>query len=234
MIVREHLSKRPRLQPRRPRHQRPAHRLRRELARPQWGRGHHRRHLALPGHARRRPPARRKPTASAFVEVHVAATLDECEARDVKGLYAEARAGKRPGFTGIDDPYEAPLHPEIALADRQPAAGRKPGGAARWPRVPRACPVVGNRRGGAVTPEATERPSATGADAGLARLEAEAIFIMREVAAEFERPALLFSGGKDSIVLLRIAEKAFWPREVPVPRHARRHRPQLPRGHRVS
>lgn len=60
---------------------------------------------------------------STFVEVHVAATLDECEARDVKGLYAEARAGKRPGFTGIDDPYEPPLHPEIALATgSQPAA----------------------------------------------------------------------------------------------------------------
>ena len=51
----------------------------------------------------------------------------------------------------------------------------------------------------------------------LARLEAEAIFIMREVAAEFERPALLFSGGKDSIVLLRIAEKAFWPAKIPFP-----------------
>ncbi|MBA4179828.1 MAG: sulfate adenylyltransferase subunit CysD [Anaerolinea sp.] len=48
-------------------------------------------------------------------------------------------------------------------------------------------------------------------------VEAEAIFIMREVAAEFERPALLFSGGKDSIVLLRIAEKAFWPAKIPFP-----------------
>ncbi len=51
----------------------------------------------------------------------------------------------------------------------------------------------------------------------LDRLEAESIFIMREVAAEFERPALLFSGGKDSIVLLRIAEKAFWPAKLPFP-----------------
>ena len=53
--------------------------------------------------------------------------------------------------------------------------------------------------------------------AELEALEAEAIFIMREVAAEFERPALLFSGGKDSIVLLRIAEKAFWPARFPFP-----------------
>lgn len=50
---------------------------------------------------------------STFVEVFAAATVEQCEARDVKGLYAEARAGKRPGFTGIDDPYEPPLNPEV-------------------------------------------------------------------------------------------------------------------------
>src|SRR5438552_2367404 len=48
-------------------------------------------------------------------------------------------------------------------------------------------------------------------------LEAEAVHIMREVAAEFERPVLLFSGGKDSIVMLRLAEKAFWPARLPFP-----------------
>lgn len=52
---------------------------------------------------------------SAFIEVYAAATLEECEARDVKGLYAEARAGKRTGFTGIDDPYEPPLAPEVTV-----------------------------------------------------------------------------------------------------------------------
>jgi sulfate adenylyltransferase subunit 2 len=51
----------------------------------------------------------------------------------------------------------------------------------------------------------------------VAALEAEAIFIMREVAAEFESPVLLFSGGKDSIVLLRLAEKAFRPGRFPFP-----------------
>ena len=66
----------------------------------------------------------------------------------------------------------------------------------------------------------------------LEALEDEAVYVMREVAAEFERPVLLFSGGKDSIVLLRLAEKAFRPARVPVPDPAHRHRPQLPRGAR--
>ena len=51
----------------------------------------------------------------------------------------------------------------------------------------------------------------------LRQLEAESIHIFREVAAEFERPGLLFSGGKDSIVMLRLAEKAFWPGKIPFP-----------------
>jgi sulfate adenylyltransferase subunit 2 len=51
----------------------------------------------------------------------------------------------------------------------------------------------------------------------LQHLETEAIHILREVAGEFERPALLFSGGKDSICLLRLAEKAFRPSELPLP-----------------
>jgi sulfate adenylyltransferase subunit 2 len=48
-------------------------------------------------------------------------------------------------------------------------------------------------------------------------LEAESVFVMREVVAEFERPVLLFSGGKDSIVMLRLAEKAFAPARIPFP-----------------
>lgn len=51
----------------------------------------------------------------------------------------------------------------------------------------------------------------------LQHLETEAIHIMREVAAEFERPCIMFSGGKDSICLLRLAEKAFRPSEIPMP-----------------
>ena len=48
-----------------------------------------------------------------FVEVYVTAPLEVCEVRDVKGLYAKARAGEIKGFTGIDDPYEEPVNPEI-------------------------------------------------------------------------------------------------------------------------
>jgi sulfate adenylyltransferase subunit 2 len=51
----------------------------------------------------------------------------------------------------------------------------------------------------------------------LKQLESEAIFIMREVAAQFEKPVLLFSGGKDSIVMVRLAQKAFWPSKMPFP-----------------
>jgi len=62
-------------------------------------------------------------------------------------------------------------------------------------------------------PESAARPRTSHLDV----LEAESIQIMREVAAEFERPVLLFSGGKDSIVMLRLAEKAFRPARFPFP-----------------
>jgi len=54
-----------------------------------------------------------------FVEVHVAAPVEECERRDVKGLYAKARAGEIPGFTGVSDPYEEPLNPELRIDTTQ-------------------------------------------------------------------------------------------------------------------
>lgn len=50
-----------------------------------------------------------------FIEIHVATSLEECEARDTKGLYAKARSGEIKEFTGISDPYEEPVNPEITL-----------------------------------------------------------------------------------------------------------------------
>ena len=58
-------------------------------------------------------------TGEDFVEVFVDTPLEVCESRDPKGLYKKARAGEIQGFTGIDDPYEAPLSPELTLAGGQ-------------------------------------------------------------------------------------------------------------------
>ena len=49
----------------------------------------------------------------------------------------------------------------------------------------------------------------------LRELESESIYVIREVAAQFENPVMLFSGGKDSIVMFHLAQKAFWPAKVP-------------------
>jgi adenylylsulfate kinase len=57
-----------------------------------------------------------------FVEVYVKAPLEVCEGRDPKGLYKKARAGEIKGFTGIDDPYEEPLTPELVVD----SAARRP------------------------------------------------------------------------------------------------------------
>jgi adenylylsulfate kinase len=53
-----------------------------------------------------------------FIEIYVSTPLEECERRDVKGLYARARRGEIRNFTGIDDPYEPPDHPELTLDTR--------------------------------------------------------------------------------------------------------------------
>ena len=68
-------------------------------------------------YARDRDAARRLHAADGlpFFECHLAASLEVCEARDVKGLYAKARAGVIKNFTGVSDPYEAPKKPELRL-----------------------------------------------------------------------------------------------------------------------
>jgi adenylylsulfate kinase-like enzyme len=57
-----------------------------------------------------------------FVEVHVKASVEECARRDVKGLYEKAFRGEIKGFTGVDDPYEAPTRPEVVVDTEQLAA----------------------------------------------------------------------------------------------------------------
>ncbi len=54
-----------------------------------------------------------------YIEIHIATSLDVCEARDVKGLYAKARAGQIKNFTGLDDPYEAPHQPNLCIDTAQ-------------------------------------------------------------------------------------------------------------------
>lgn len=54
-----------------------------------------------------------------FVEVFVECPLEECERRDVKGMYKRARAGAIGAFTGVDDPYEPPLHPDVTVRTRE-------------------------------------------------------------------------------------------------------------------
>lgn len=57
--------------------------------------------------------------ARRFIEIHVCTPLEECERRDAKGLYRRARAGELTNFTGIDDPYEPPHHPELSIDTAQ-------------------------------------------------------------------------------------------------------------------
>lgn len=63
----------------------------------------------------RRQIRERIETTGGFVEVHVGTPVEVCESRDRKGLYAKARAGLIKGFTGVDDPYEAPVNPEVYI-----------------------------------------------------------------------------------------------------------------------
>ncbi len=79
--------------------------------------------LIAPYRAARRQVRNMVEHQGVFVEIFVATSLEECEKRDTKGMYKKARAGEIKGFTGIDDPYEEPEHPEL----RFDTVGRTPG-----------------------------------------------------------------------------------------------------------
>ena len=70
---------------------------------------------AISPYRKTRNEARKMVGKDQFIEVFVATPLEVCEERDVKGLYAKARSGEIKGFTGIDDPYESPVNPEIVV-----------------------------------------------------------------------------------------------------------------------
>ena len=59
-----------------------------------------------------------------FIEVYVSASLEECEMRDVKGLYKKVRSGEIKHFTGIDDPYEIPENPELIIDSEKHSVNR--------------------------------------------------------------------------------------------------------------
>src|SRR5581483_3743082 len=190
-----------------PRHEHRPHRLGRVAARARGRGGRRVGHLAVRGGAPARADAR-----GAARAVRGGARGDA--ARGVRAARPEGPLrgrvrGRDRGLhrrvgplRGAERPRAAPRH------DRPPAerVRRRGDRAARG-----AEPAAG--AGGGLVSVSRSAPTLTHLD----ELEAEAIHIFREVAAELERPVLLFSGGKDSIVLLRLAEKAFRPAGFPFP-----------------
>ena len=80
-----------------------------------------------------RDAIRRSLPPGQFIEVYLNAPLEVCEQRDPKGLYAKARAGEIPDFTGVSAPYEPPLHPELELPTAQlPVATASPASSPTW------------------------------------------------------------------------------------------------------
>lgn len=144
-----------------------------------------------------------------FIEVFVDAPLEVCEQRDPKGLYQKARKGAVKDFTGIDSPYEKPLNPELHVkSDKM--------------NVEEICShILSYLLENNYIQNNTLRLIPTNITCKklthLKQLEAESIHIMREVVAEFENPAMLYSVGKDSSVMLHLLQKAFYPAPPPLP-----------------
>lgn len=144
-----------------------------------------------------------------FIEIFVDAPLEVCEQRDPKGLYEKARKGAIKDFTGLDSPYEKPLNPELHVNSASMSVEEICSHILRY--------LVENHY---IDDHGLplDVPSATPQRlTHLKQLEAESIHIMREVIAEFENPAMLYSVGKDSSVMLHLLQKAFYPAPPPLP-----------------
>lgn len=143
-----------------------------------------------------------------FIEIFVDAPLEICAERDPKGLYAKAKNRAIKNFTGIDSPYEFPDNPEIVLKTAELSIEEAAIKVVKY--------LLDN---GYIKDYQLNFPIDYSKYrlTHLQQLEAEAIHIMREVVAEFENPAMLYSIGKDSSVMLHIAKKAFFPALPPFP-----------------
>lgn len=154
-----------------------------------------------------------------FLEIYINAPLEICEKRDVKGLYAKARKGEIPDFTGIHSPYEAPESPDLEIQTDKceieqavellfefllPKVSQKE-------RIKTTDPTLSNPA------FHLKKPARAYHLNHLKELESESIFVLREVAAQFQNPVMLFSGGKDSILMSYLARKAFYPARIPIP-----------------
>lgn len=144
-----------------------------------------------------------------FIEVFIDTPLEICEQRDPKGLYKKARRGAIKNFTGIDSPYEKPIKPEIYIKNVDIS-------------IEDACYqilkyLVENKYIINNDLDTNQFTLSLKRLSHLEQLEAESIHIIREVVAEFENPAMLYSIGKDSSVMLHLAQKAFYPAAPPFP-----------------
>ncbi len=138
-----------------------------------------------------------------FLEVFTNAPLEVCEKRDIKGLYKKARKGEIINFTGIDSPYEPSLNPDIEIKSAEIS-------------IEEAVDICFEKIIKIIKYK-YKMSVQSYKQSNLEELEAESIHIIREVASEFENPVMLYSVGKDSSVMVRLAEKAFYPAKVPFP-----------------
>ena len=114
--------------------------------------------------------------ASDFYEIYIATNLHECKKRDTKGLYEKAIRGEIKNFTGISAPYEKPNSPNLVVPTENIS-------------IEESSEILYNFAIPLITKKLNKYQLSH-----LEELEAESIFVIREVASQFEKPVLLFSG----------------------------------------